>query len=159
MELVHPSNSSLLLYWLHFELCKEKWSAWYGWQLPLEKSLWTGSMKFYDCFNLGHSQSPHPKRSVLPEKGRKEPWTEKKKKIRVVLMSICPIRHRSRALAFSGQGPIKKTAFKRGSSIRGNLIQGVVTRFGEGLNSQMRWWDGEPSQRSARVGCAQHTSG
>ena len=72
-------------------------------------------------------------------------------------MSICPIRHRSRALAFSRQGPTKKTAFKRGSSIRGNLIQGVVTRFGEGLNSQMGRWDGEPSQRSATVGHAQHT--
>ena len=44
------------------------------------------------------------------------------KKITVVLMPICPVRlwaHRRRVLVYTGQGPIKKTEFKRGSSIAG----------------------------------------
>lgn len=53
---------------------------------------------------------------------KKEGRSIEEKKITVVLMPICPIRlwaHRSRVLVYTGQGPIKKTEFKRGSSTEG----------------------------------------
>ena len=105
---------------LHLQQLKRKGLTWFGDMIILGK---VSVNK--ECEVLRWSQSasrPTLVPKVRSTSGKKAGRSIGQTKIRVILMSVCPIRlraPRSRVLVYTGQGPIRKTEFKSGSSVEG----------------------------------------